>query len=199
MLNLWPVANGPELTINGLNSGIAESLSSPQQHIREDFGTARFDQIFSDKDTFAGVYTADDSQSFSPTINPYSTVDIFLREQVASLSETHVFSPSILNKATFGFSRGAFYFNSGVTGTASSVTGGWVDTTGVDVPGAVVIGGGTTLNGASALTNGGTNAGSNLTRGAQSLHLGRPGQHHARQAPRSVSASGSSACKPTTI
>src|SRR6202162_4947822 len=163
LLNLWPVANGPELTTNGLNSGIATALSSPQQHIREDFGTARFDQIFSGKDTFAGVYTVDDSQSFSPTTNPYSTVDIFLREQVASLSETHVFSPSILNKATFGFSRGAFYFNSGVTGTASSVTGGWADTTGVDVPGAVVIGGGTTLNGASALTNGGTNAGSNLT------------------------------------
>ena len=163
LLNLWPVANGPELTINGLNSGIAESLSSPQQHIREDFGTARFDQVFSDKDTFAGVYTVDDSQSFSPTTNPFSTVDIFLREQVASLSETHVFSPSILNKATFGFSRGAFYFNSGVTGTASSVAGGWVNTTGVNVPGAVVIGGGTTLNGASALTNGGTNAGSNLT------------------------------------
>jgi hypothetical protein len=163
LLNLWPVANGPELTVNGLNSGIAESLSSPQQHIREDFGTARFDQNISDKDTFAAVYTGDDSQSFSPTTNPYSTVDIFLREQVASLSETHLFSPSILNKATFGFSRGAFYFNSGVTGTASSVTGAWVDTTGVDLPGAVVIGGGTTLNGASALTNGGTNAGSNLT------------------------------------
>ena len=45
----------------------------------------------------------------------------FLREQVASLSETHVFSPSILNKATFGFSRGGFYFNSGVTGAATSV------------------------------------------------------------------------------
>jgi Carboxypeptidase regulatory-like domain len=163
LLNLWPAANGPELTVNGLNSGIAESLSSPQQHIREDFGTARFDQIFSDKDTLSGVYTGDDSQSFSPTTNPYSTVDVFLREQVASLSETHVFSPNVLNKATFGFSRGAFYFNSGVAGTATSVSGAWVNTTGVDVPGAVVIGGGTTLNGASALTNGGTNAGSNLT------------------------------------
>jgi hypothetical protein len=163
LFNLWPVANGPELTINGLNSGVAEAFSSPQQHIREDFGTARFDQILSDKDSFAAVYTGDDSQSFSPTTNPYSTVDIFLREQVASLIETHIFSPSILNKATLGFSRGAFYFNSGVTGTASSVTGGWVDTTGVPLPGAVVIGGGTTLNGASQLTNGGTNAGSNLS------------------------------------
>jgi hypothetical protein len=163
LLNLWPVANGPELKIDGLDSGVAVALSSPEQHIREDFGTARFDHIFSDKDTLAGVYTGDDSQSFSPTTNPFSTVQIFLREQVASLTETHIFSPSILNKATFGFSRGAFYFNSGVTGTASSVTGAWAGTTGVNVPGAVVIGGGTTLNGASQLTNGGTNAGSNLT------------------------------------
>jgi hypothetical protein len=163
LLNLWPVANGSELTVSGLPSGIAEAFSSPQQRIREDFGTARFDQVFSDQDSFAGVYTADDSQSFSPTSNPLSTVSVFLREQVASLSETHLFSPTVLNKATFGFSRGAFYFNSGVAGTAASVAGAWVDTTGVDVPGAVVIGGGTTLNGASALTNGGTNAGSNLT------------------------------------
>ena len=162
LLNLWPVANGPELTVNGLDSGIAEAFSSPQQHIREDFGTARFDQVFSDKNTLAAVYTGDDSQSFSPTTNPYSTVEVFLREQVASVSETHVFSSELLNKATFGFSRGAFYFNSGVAGTAASVTGAWANTAGLDLPGAVVIGGGTTLNGASALTNGGTNAGSNL-------------------------------------
>jgi hypothetical protein len=48
LLNLWPVANGPViLTTTDLPSGIAEAFSSPQQHIREDFGTARFDQIFS--------------------------------------------------------------------------------------------------------------------------------------------------------
>lgn len=163
LLNLWPLANGPELTVDGLPSGVAEALSSPQQHIREDFGTARLDQAFSDKDTLAAIYTGDDSQSFSPTANPLSTVALFLREQVASLSETHIFSSTILNKATFGFSRGAFYFNSGVTGAASSVAGAWADTTNAPLPGAVVIGGGTTLNGASALTNGGTNAGSNLT------------------------------------
>ncbi|MBZ5658925.1 MAG: carboxypeptidase-like regulatory domain-containing protein [Acidobacteriia bacterium] len=163
LLNLWPVANGPELlTFTGLPSGIAENFSNPQQNIREDFGTARFDQIFSEKDSFAGVYTVDDSQSLSPTINPFSTVDVALREQVASLSETHLFSPSILNKVTFGFSRGAFYFNSGVAGAALSTPTAWLNTTLAPVPGAVVIGGGTTLNGASQLTNGGTNAGSNL-------------------------------------
>src|SRR5207253_8724514 len=61
LLALWPVANGPELlTSTGAPSGIAEAFSNPVQHIREDFGTARLDQIFTPKHSLAGVYTADD-------------------------------------------------------------------------------------------------------------------------------------------
>jgi hypothetical protein len=158
LLALWPVTNGPELlTSTGAPSGIAEAFSNPLQHIREDFGTARLDQNFTEKDSLAGVYTADDSEAHSPTNNPFSLVDIFLREQVASLSETHVFSARLLNRATFGFSRGGFYFNSGATVNLP----GWIHL-GQPV-GAVVVGGGTTLNGASQITNGGTNAGSNLS------------------------------------
>ena len=162
LLGLWPVANGPELlTSTGANSGIARAFSNPLQHIREDFGTTRFDQTISDKDSFSSVYTIDDSGGNSPTINPLSLTDVFLREQVASASETHVFSPNLLNKATVGFSRGGFYFNSAVDGTAALVPGGWIHA-GAPI-GAVVVGGGTTLNGASQITNGGTNAGSNLS------------------------------------
>jgi hypothetical protein len=158
LLALWPVANGPELlTSTGVPSGIAEAFSNPVQRIREDFGTARFDQIFSAKDSLSGVYTVDDSTGHSPTNNPHSLADIFLREQVASLSETHVFSPRLLNRATFGFSRGGFYFNGGTTVNLP----GWIHP-GQPV-GAVVVGGGTTFNGASQLTNGGANAGSNLS------------------------------------
>ena len=99
------VANGRELlTSTGAPSGIAEAFSNPVQNIREDFGNVRFDQAFSDKDTLAAVYTADDSQAHSPAQNPLTFADIFLREQVASLSETHIFSARLLNKATFGFS-----------------------------------------------------------------------------------------------
>ena len=158
LLALWPLANGAEiLTSTGAPSGIAKAFSNPLQNIREDFGTARVDQIFTEKDSLAGVYTADDSEAHSPANNPFTLVDIFLREQVASLSETHIVSPSLLNKATFGFSRGAFYFNSGTTVNLP----GWIHS---DQPvGAVVVGGGTTLNGASQITNGGTNAGSNLS------------------------------------
>jgi hypothetical protein len=157
LLALWPVANGPELlTSTGAPSGIAEAFSNPLQRVREDFATARFDQTLSGRDSFAAVYTADDSTAHSPSNNPFTDADIFLRELVVSLSETHIFSPQLLNRATFGFSRGGFYFNSGTTVNLPS----WVNP-GQPV-GAVVVGGGTTLNGASQITNGGTNAGSNL-------------------------------------
>jgi Carboxypeptidase regulatory-like domain len=158
LLALWPVANGAEiLTSTGTPSGIAEAFSNPLQHIREDFGTSRFDQVFSANDTFAAVYTVDDGAAHSPTSNPISFVDVSLREQVVSFSETHVFSTSLVNRTTFGFSRGDFYFNSG---TAVDLPG-WIHSN--QPVGALVVGGGTTLNGASQITNGGTNAGSNLT------------------------------------
>ncbi len=49
-------------------------FSSPLQTIREDFGTARFDHVFSPKDTFSAVYTIDDGDDVTPTtVNPYST------------------------------------------------------------------------------------------------------------------------------
>jgi hypothetical protein len=158
LLALWPAANGPELlNPDGTPSGIAEAFSNPIQHIREDFGTARVDHNFSVKDNLSVAYTADDSDAHSPTANPISFVTSRLREQVVSLTETHIFSPSVVNRATFGFSRGAFFFNSGTTVDLP----GWIH---ADQPvGALVVGGGTTLNGASQITNGGTNAGSNLT------------------------------------
>jgi hypothetical protein len=158
LLALWPVANGPEiLTSSGSPSGIAESFSNPLQHVREDFGTVRVDQVLSPGDNFAAIYTVDDSAALSPTSNPFTYTNVNLREQVVSLSETHVFSPTVVNRATFGFSRGAFFFDSNTTIDLS----GWIRE---DQPvGALVVGGGTTLNGASQITNGGTNAGSNLT------------------------------------
>jgi hypothetical protein len=150
LLALWPVANGPEL-----GGGIAEAFSHPLQTIREDFGTARLDHTFSDADSLAAVYTIDDSADNTPTANPLSYDVEFLREQVASLSETHLFSSTVLNKATFGFSRGAFYFN----GEAASNPTSFIEGRPI---GAIVIGGSTAPNSTSSITLAGTAAGSNL-------------------------------------
>ena len=106
LLNLWPVpsANSPDF------GGIAEVFNSPLQIIRDDFGTVRFDQDISVNDRLTGVYTIDDSDDNTPTsANLYSTDLENLREQVASLDETHVFSPRLLNVAPAGvFARRIF-------------------------------------------------------------------------------------------
>jgi len=151
LLALWPAENGPDL-----GSGIGEAFSHPLQRIREDFGTTRMDYNLSNRDSLFGVYTVDDSADHTPSANPLSLVVESMREQVASVQEQHVFSPTLLNTARFGFSRASYFF----TGETPVNVPGWV--TG-DPIGAVVIGGGTASNGAPQITLAGTNAGSNLT------------------------------------
>jgi hypothetical protein len=150
LLKLWPVANGPEL-----GGGIAVAYNNPKQAIREDFGTTRFDQTFSDKDSLAAVYTIDDSAANTPSVNPLSLVDLTLRSQVASLSETHIFTPNVINKATLGFSRAAYYF----TGSTPVDVPGFIQGSPI---GAITIGGSTALNSSSQISQGGTNGNSNL-------------------------------------
>jgi hypothetical protein len=149
LLALWPVQNGPEL-----GGGIAEAFSHPNQQIKEDFGTSRFDANLSGKDLLFAVYTVDDSSANTPSQNPLSLVNESLREQVASVQEQHVFSPALLNTARVGYSRASYYF----TGYSSENLPGWV--TGKPI-GAIVISGSTASNGASAITQAGTNVGSN--------------------------------------
>jgi hypothetical protein len=148
---LWPVENGPEL-----GSGIGEAFSHPPQHIREDFGTARFDDNLSGKDLLFAVYTVDDSAANTPSQNPLSLVNESLREQVASVQEQHVFSPSLLNTARFGYSRAKYFF----TGYTPVSIPGWVSGEPI---GAIVISGSTASNGASQITQAGLNVGSNNT------------------------------------
>ena len=157
LLNLWPVQspNAPDF------GGIAESFSSPLQTIRDDFGTARFDRVYSTHDVLTGVYTIDDSADVTPTsANLYSTDLESLREQVASLEETHVFSPQLLNSARVGYSRAAYFYTGEPTpGTPAADVPGFV--AGKPV-GTVVIGGSAAANPAAQLSQAGSNTGSHL-------------------------------------
>jgi hypothetical protein len=159
LLNLWPVQNGPELlTSAGLPTGIAEAFATAPQHIREDFGTSRFDANLTPNDLLFAVYTIDDSIANTPTQDPYSLVNESLREQVASVQEQHVFSPRLLNTGRIGLSRANFYFLGSIPTAIQAVTPTFL--TGKPT-GAVVISGSTASNGASTITTAGANVGSN--------------------------------------
>ena len=158
LLNLWPTppAGAPDF------SGIAEVFGSPLQTIQEEFGTARADHIFSERDTLAGIYTIDDGRDFTATpLDSFSSDVVTLREQVATLEETHVFSPVLVNNARFGFSRAGYFFTGEPTpGTPAASVPGFL----IGHPvGAVVVGGSAASNPQAQLGLAGSNNGSNLS------------------------------------
>ena len=134
------------------------SATAQQQHIREDFGTARFDANLTANDLLFAVYTADDSTAHTPTQNPLSLIDEALREQVASVQEQHVFGPRLLNTARVGFSRASFFFLGSVPADVAATSGTFLPGKPI---GAIVIAGSTASNGSSQITGAGANVGSN--------------------------------------
>ncbi len=157
LINLWP-APSPGAPDFG---GIAEAFNNPLQTIRDDFGTARVDHIFSERDQLSVIYTVDDSADFTPTsTNLYSTDVDSLREQVASIDETHIFSPTLLNTARFGFSRAGYFFTGEPTpGTPAASLPGFLNG---DPIGAAVVGGSAASNPTAQVSLAGSNNGSNL-------------------------------------
>ncbi len=157
LINAWPVPTpgAPDF------GGIAEAFNNPLQTIRDDFGTMRLDHVFSPKDWLSGVYTIDNSSSFTPTsTNSYMADAATLREQVASLSHTHVFSPTVVNTATFGYSRGGYFFTGEPTpGTPAASLPGFLSG---DPVGALNVGGSASSNPAAVIGLAGANNGSNL-------------------------------------
>jgi hypothetical protein len=172
---LWPQANGPELLVNGLPTGIAQAYYNPKNRIHEDYGTLRADYNLRDADRLSAVYTLDTGASIIPLPDPLFASGLQLIEQVGSLEETHVVSPNILNTFRAGFSRAGFNFNSATLTTFPSnlsfVAG--------DEPGSITINSGVTAAGDS--TNAGAWSRRNLftfqddvqvTKGRHQLSLG---------------------------
>lgn len=157
LIDAWPMPS-PGAPDYG---GISEAFNSPLQTIRDDFGTARLDQVFGAKDTLSGSYTIDDSETYTPTsTNAYSADAETLREQVATLHETHVFSPALLNTALVGYSRASYFFTGEPTpGTPAASLPGFL--AGLPV-GALVVGGSAASNPTAQISLAGSNNGSNL-------------------------------------
>jgi hypothetical protein len=101
--NLYPLPNR--------NVPFANFVSSPTSTDRNDHFDVRLDHRFTDKSTFTARYSFGDRNLFEPfTGTIFSLVPGFgnfvpRRSQNLMLSETHVFSPSVVNEVRFAFSR----------------------------------------------------------------------------------------------
>jgi hypothetical protein len=152
-MQLWPQPNGREL-----GGGAALSYNNPRENIREDFGTLRTDYIFSDRDMFSASYTVDNGNSLVPQADPLFGSYETLASQVASVEETHVVSPEILNTFRAGFSRAAFNYDSS---DLTTFPAGTSFVTGLG-PGGIVIGGGVTTTAGGTITSAGPSNAANV-------------------------------------
>ena len=100
LLNLFP---SPDLN-NNPNGNYAYASF---QNTREDYGNGRFDHIFSAADSFFGRYTIDDATETRPDSFPQFHDDWLSRGQFVTLSENHIFSPTLLNSVRLFFARTA--------------------------------------------------------------------------------------------
>src|SRR5712691_8857845 len=147
---LWPQPNGPELLVSGQPTGTKKAYYYPKETRHEDFGTLRGDYNPRDQDRLSAAYTIDRGHSVIPLADPLFASALRLSAQVASLEETHVISPRILNTFRAGFSRATFNYDSATLAafspSLSFVKGG--------DPGGIAIGGGAV---ATAITSAGGN------------------------------------------
>src|SRR5882762_2366997 len=100
-LALWPLPNAG-LRGNG-DTGVF--LTSALKVSTENYFTVKVDHQISAKDSLNGTYFFDTAPQLIPDALNNIVNQVFARREMISLSETHAFSPSVVNIARLGFNR----------------------------------------------------------------------------------------------
>jgi len=96
---LFPLPNGAVNGDTGIYSFVSKQITS------EDFVTTRVDHRISNSDSFFGTYLFDRGSITNPDAYNIKNVGNKSRRHTLALEESHIFSPTILNTARFGFNR----------------------------------------------------------------------------------------------
>jgi len=100
-LGFYPLPNGG-LVGNG-NTGIFNTVGLAR--LAENYVTVRSDYTFSDKDSLAASWFLDRGPLTAPDALGNAINQLTSDRQMASVEETHIFSPTLVNIVRFGYSR----------------------------------------------------------------------------------------------
>ncbi len=148
----WPAPNGPELLQNGLPTGSAYSYTNPWRPVNEDFGLTRGDYNLSTKDSISASFNADRGNRADPQANPVMVQRQSNALYTLSGQETHIFSATVVNTASFGWAR-AWADQDAVPGEPFPDSLLFLKGGNRNNPGALIIGGGTSTAQASTFTS----------------------------------------------
>jgi hypothetical protein len=124
MINLYPAPNAS-------NSGAGYNyVNEPVRSLNETKFDVRLDHTLSGKDNLFGRFSYDQAFSYVPGGSPGfaeanafgSNQHIINHARNVAIGETHVFSPTMVNQASFGYNRIFNYITSQGTGTCASAT-----------------------------------------------------------------------------
>src|SRR5215471_3365752 len=96
----WPAPSTPDAA-----DGTALAFSNPTESRTEHFGLTRFDYNISNSDTLSVNYAIDSGFRSVPFVDPNFSTNSEIGSQLASVQETHVFSPGLVNVVALGFGR----------------------------------------------------------------------------------------------
>ncbi len=124
MINLYPAPNA-----NNASAGY-NYVNEPVRVLDETKFDTRLDHTLSEKDNAFGRFSYDQAFSYVPGGSPgFAEANAFGSNQRiinharnVALGETHVFSATMVNQATFGYNRIFDYISSQGTGTCASAT-----------------------------------------------------------------------------
>lgn len=138
-LALWPVAPaGTPVDTNGVTQTFNVALPTISN---ENYYTLRVDQKFSEKNSLSVSYFFDSGPQTQPDPLLNAIHEVFSRRQMASVEDTYVFSPALVNTVRVGLSRVRGDINSPVSGdkvatdTALAVAPGAIGPPQIGVPG----------------------------------------------------------------
>ena len=120
-LGFWPAGNGPLSPDGNTQTFTYAGLFN----LNENYASARVDHHFSEKDTLSASWMFDRGPYTQPDPLGNVLTSLFSSRQMYEVEETHIFSPTLVNVARFGFSR-----SHGISGqTSSAITPIAADTT----------------------------------------------------------------------
>jgi len=119
-LAFWPTAPSTATTI-----GNGDTQSFPVNgllNLKENYATSRVDHHISESDTLSGSWMYDRGPYTQPDALGNVRSSLFSFREMIGLEENHVFSPTLVNTARFGYSR-SHGINGGVVGAINPVAG----------------------------------------------------------------------------
>ena len=123
-----PTPNVPS-AVNATAIPLFNYAASPTIRNDSNRADARIDDTVSANDQIYGSYSFDDVPHIVPSVMPLQGVTYPLRSQVASVTENHIFSPSIVNEFRFGYNRGkTFLVSQGALGPNYAAAFGYTNT-----------------------------------------------------------------------